>query len=145
MRRYGIPLLVVETYVDPEHNDNQGTCYTAAGWENLGYSSGYQAYGKERTHPKLYFLKALNSNSYGALRSEIPHALLTGVKDVSGKSNSNYVLDASKFNLKSLCQVLKNVYTVVAAKGERERDIHMWISQPVSPVGICFVSSSSSL
>jgi hypothetical protein len=25
-----------------------------------------------------------------------------------------------------LSQVLKNVYTIVAAKGERERDIHMW-------------------
>jgi hypothetical protein len=26
------------------------------------------------------------------------------------------------------CLVLKNVYTVVAAKGERERDTHMWIN-----------------
>lgn len=102
MRRYGIPILAVETYVDPQHNDNQGTCYSAAGWENLGYSTGYQAYGEERTHSKWYFLKELHPNSYSALRAEIPHALLTGAKEVSGKSNNNYVLDATKFNLKSL-------------------------------------------
>ena len=33
LKQYGIPLLAVETYVDPEHNDNQGSCYLAAGWE----------------------------------------------------------------------------------------------------------------
>lgn len=123
MRRYGIPLLAVETYVDPEHNGNQGTCYTAAGWENLGYSTGYQAYGAERTHSKWYFLKALNSNSYSALRSEIPHALLTGVKDVSGKSNSNYVLDASKFNLKSLQEDLCSIKDPRGKQGRRYRFI----------------------
>jgi hypothetical protein len=123
MRRYGIPLLAVETYVDPKHNDNEGTCYTAAGWENLGYSSGYQAYGEERTHSKWYFLKELNSNSFGALRSEIPHALLTGVKDVSGKSNNNYVLDASKFNLKSLQNDLSSINDPRSRQGLRYRFI----------------------
>lgn len=106
MRRYGIPLLALETYVDPEHNKNDGTCYAAAGWSKLGLSSGYQAYGKERTHGKWYFLKALHPQSYEALRSPIPHALMTGVKEVSGESNNNFVLDASKFDIKSLQRAL---------------------------------------
>ena len=42
MRRYGVPLLALETYVDPEYNDNHGTCYIAAGWKRLGLSTGYQ-------------------------------------------------------------------------------------------------------
>ena len=109
LRRYGIPLLSLETYVDPQHNSNQGTCYTAAGWSNLGTSTGYQAFGEERTHGKLYFLKPLHSNSYAALRSDIPHALMTGVKKVSGESNNNFVLDASKFDMKSLQKALTGV------------------------------------
>jgi len=34
---------------------------------------------------------------------------MTGVKDVSGVSNSNFVLDASKFNIKSLQKALSAV------------------------------------
>lgn len=109
LRRYGVPLLALETYVDPEHNDNEGTCYTAAGWKKLGLSTGYQAYGKERTHGKWYFLKALHQQSYEALSSEIPHSLMTGVKEVSGTSNNNFVLDATKFDIKSLQTALSAV------------------------------------
>jgi hypothetical protein len=109
MRRYGIPLLALETYVDPQHNNNDGTCYIAAGWNRLGLSTGYQAAGKERTHGKWYFLKALHPQSYEALRSPIPHALMTGVKEVSGSSNNNFVLDASKFDIKSLQKALSAI------------------------------------
>lgn len=108
-RRYGVPLLALETYVDPRHNDNEGTCYTAAGWEKLGLSTGYQAYGKERTHGKWYFVKKLHPQSFAALSAVIPHALLTGVKEVSGKSNNNYVLDAAQFNISALQEALKSV------------------------------------
>lgn len=108
-RRYGIPLLALETYVDPTHNDNTGACYSAAGWENLGFSTGYQPAGEERTHGKLYFLKALHKDSYAALSSPIPHALMTGLKEVSGESNNNYVPDASKFDLRSLQKDLESI------------------------------------
>jgi len=121
LRRYGIPLLAVETYVDPEHNGNTGTCYTAAGWENLGYSTGYQARGEERTHSKWYFLKALHKDSFAALRSEIPHALLTREKEVSGKSNNNYVLDASKFDIKALQKDLSAITDPRGKQGRRYR------------------------
>lgn len=120
-RRYGIPLLALETYVDPQHNDNDGTCYVAAGWSKLGLSTGYQAYGEERTHGKWYFLKSLHQQSYEALRSEIPHALMTGVKDVSGASNNNFVLDASKFDMKSLQKALSVVEDPRTKHGIRYR------------------------
>jgi len=99
---YGRAILAVETYVDPNHNENKGACYSASGWENLGYSSGFEKSKGERTHSKWYFLKALHKDSYKALSSELPHALITGIKPVSGESNNNKVLDASKLNLKSL-------------------------------------------
>jgi hypothetical protein len=99
----------METYVDPERNDNQGSCYLAAGWNRLGMSSGYEISKGERTHGKWYFLKPLHDDSYKALRSEIPHALLTGVKSVSGESNNNFVLDASKFRIDELKKALSQV------------------------------------
>jgi hypothetical protein len=101
-KQYGIPLLALETYVDPEYNDNSGICYEAAGWCNLGYSSGHLDNDGERTHSKWYFLKPLHKDSYKALRADVPHALMTGVKEVSGKSNNSYVLDAAKIDLKEL-------------------------------------------
>ena len=121
MRRYGSPLLGVETYVDPSHNDNDGTCYTAAGWERLGMSTGYVAFGAERTHGKWYFLKALHERSYEALRSDIPHALMTGVKEVSGESNNNFVFDAAKFDIKELQKALSAIDDPRTAHGVRYR------------------------
>jgi len=123
LRRYGVPILALETYVDPQHNNNQGTCYTAAGWSNLGISTGYQAFGKERTHGKLYFLKPLHTNSYAALRSDIPHALMTGVKQVAGESNNNFVLDALKFDMNSLQKSLAGVTDPRSQHGVRYRFI----------------------
>jgi len=108
-KHYGIPLLAVETYVDPSYNNNQGSCYSASGWSKLGLSSGYVTGSGERTSGKWYFLKALHKDSYKALSSTIPHCLLTGVKPVSKKSNNNYVLEASKLNLKSLQQDLEKI------------------------------------
>ena len=108
-KQYGVPLLALETYVDPEHNDNTGTCYEASGWENLGYSTGHLHNNGERTHSKWYFLKALHKDSYKALSADIPHALLTGIKEVDGKSNNNYVLDASKISLSELQEDLKSI------------------------------------
>jgi hypothetical protein len=106
---YGIPILALETYVDPEHNENNGACYKAAGWENLGLSSGYQKKSGERTHGKWYFLKPLHKDSFEALSSDIPHALITGVKAVDGKSNNNFVLDAKKIDLVSLGEDLEQI------------------------------------
>ena len=123
-RRYGVPLLAVETYVDPEHNENQGTCYIAAGWERLGLSTGYSNYNAEtdkyeRTNGKWYFLKALHADSFKALRCEIPHALMTGTKEVSGKTNNNFILDASQFKFKELQEELCKIEDPRGAQGQQ--------------------------
>ena len=135
MKHYGIPLLAVETYVDPEQNDHQGTCYLAAGWEKLGYSSGYEVHDQERTHSKWYFLKALHKDSYAALCSEIPHALLTGVKEVSGVTNNNYVLDASKIKLEGLRAALEKIKDPRGRQGRRYEFV------PLLSLCICAVVS----
>lgn len=111
----------IETYVDPSRNENEGTCYTAAGWERLGISTGYAAFGAERTHGKWYFLKALHERSYEALRCDIPHALMTGVKEVSGESNNNFVFDAAKFDIKDLQKALSAIDDPRTAHGVRYR------------------------
>jgi predicted transposase YbfD/YdcC len=109
MAQYGTPILALETYVDPEHNNNQGTCYKANGWQLLGNSTGHKAKGKKRTHPKLYFLKALHRDSFKALSSDIPHALITGVKSVTKESNNNFVLDANKIKLSDLLKKFSRI------------------------------------
>lgn len=108
-KQYGVPLLALETYVDPEHNDNNGACYTAAGWENLGYSSGYQAPETERTHSKWYFLKPLHADSYSVLRSPFEHTLLTGAKGVTGESNNNFVFNWTEVKLRDLQEHLASI------------------------------------
>lgn len=134
-KRYGIPLLAVETYVDPEHNDNQGTCYTAAGWENLGYSTGHLHENGERTHSKWFFLKSLHQDAFRALSSDLPHALLTGVKEVSKESNNNYVLDASRIEVKELQEGLKKI------KDPRRRQGRSYELVPLLSLCICAVVS----
>jgi hypothetical protein len=135
LRHYGFPILAVETYVDPNHNDNDGKCYSAAGWENLGYSSGYEAYNQERTHSKWYFLKSLHQDSYAALSSDIPHALLTGIKSVSRESNNNYVLDASKFKLTDLQKDLGKI------KDPRNKQGQLYQFVPLLSYCVCAVIS----
>jgi len=125
LRRYGVPILALETYVDPDYNDNQGTCYIAAGWKRLGLSSGYQETGKERTSGKWYLLKSLHPKSFEALRSEIPHALMTGVKEVSGESNNNFVFDASKLKVKELKAALSSVSDPRTGQGVRYKFLPM--------------------
>lgn len=119
LKQYGVPLLALETYVDPEYHQNEGTCYKAAGWINLGLSSGYETEDGERTHGKWYFLKSLHKDSYQALAADLPNALLTGIKPVSGVSNNNYVLDASKIDLSELQKELVTITDPRSAHGLR--------------------------
>ncbi len=70
--RYGHPVVLVETFVDPESYN--GTLYTASGWQELGYTDGhgrvrrdfYQAHGK----PKRLFAKELYRNARRSLAAD---------------------------------------------------------------------------
>jgi len=56
------PVLVVESFVDPERFS--GSCYLAAGWEQLGATQGYRRHQRdfyqEDGHPKELWVRALH-------------------------------------------------------------------------------------
>jgi hypothetical protein len=70
--RYGHPVLVVETFVDPEHFG--GTVYTANGWQELGQTDGWgrhqRDYYVKHDKPKRLFARELCSNARRSLQAE---------------------------------------------------------------------------
>ena len=63
--RFGYPLLLLETFVDPTRF--AGTIYKAANWRFAGYRKGYQrtrnGYGNTRKSPKKVFVQPLQRNA----------------------------------------------------------------------------------
>jgi hypothetical protein len=70
--RYGHPVLVVETFVDPEQFC--GTVYTANGWEELGQTDGcgrhQRDYYVRHDKPKRLFVRELCPNARRSLQAE---------------------------------------------------------------------------
>jgi hypothetical protein len=70
--RYGHPVLVVETFVDPALFN--GTVYTAAGWEELGLTQGNtrksRDYYEPNGQPKRLFVKALQRDACKRLQAQ---------------------------------------------------------------------------
>ena len=70
--RYGHPVLVVETFVDPEQFC--GTVYTAQGWEELGTTDGWgrhqRDYYVKHDKPKRLFARELCPNARRSLQAE---------------------------------------------------------------------------
>lgn len=74
---FGYPVQVVETFVDPQRF--RGTCYKAAGWEQLGPTQGYerdwQDFYTDTKHPKQLWVRALSQSSLEQVRAaELPAA-----------------------------------------------------------------------
>lgn len=69
--RYGHPVLVVETFVDPQLYC--GTVYTANGWEALGQTDGWgrhrRDYYVKHDRPKLLFVRELCRNARRSLQA----------------------------------------------------------------------------
>ena len=65
LNRFGYPLLLMETFVDP--SKFVGTIYQAANWKFIGKTKGYQrtrnGYSNTRHTPKLVFVQALQRNT----------------------------------------------------------------------------------
>ena len=80
--RYGHPVLVVETFVDPSRFN--GTVYTAAGWEELGLTQGNSRksrdYYEKNGQPKRLFVKALERNACERLQAQTLEADLAPVE-----------------------------------------------------------------
>jgi len=68
-KRFGHPLLCLETFVDPQRF--QGTVYRAANWSYLGLTRGYrrtrQGYSGQSLSPKKVFVMPLQSNARSLL------------------------------------------------------------------------------
>ena len=64
-KRFGHPLLLLETFVDPSRF--RGTIYRASNWLCLGHTRGYRrvqgGYSATPTTPKLVFARPLNPNA----------------------------------------------------------------------------------
>ncbi len=72
-KKFGYPLLLMETFVDP--SKFAGTIYKAANWQCLGKTKGYQrirkGYSNHRSTPKLVFVQPLQRNTLFLLSSDI--------------------------------------------------------------------------
>jgi hypothetical protein len=70
-KRYGYPVLAVETFVDPQRF--RGTCYKAAGWEVLGPTQGnqrhWQDFYTDTRHPKELWVRPLGATALEQLRA----------------------------------------------------------------------------
>ena len=71
--RYGHPVVLVETFVDPEHYC--GTTYTVSGWKELGLTEGHgrvrRDFYTEHGRPKRLFAKELGRGVRRSLAAEV--------------------------------------------------------------------------
>lgn len=82
-KRYGHPVLVVESFVDPERFC--GTVYTANGWQELGPTDGWgrcaRDYYVKHGKPKRLFVKELCQNARRSLQAQHLKPALAMVED----------------------------------------------------------------
>ena len=71
-RKYGHPVLVVETFVDPDQFS--GGCYRAGGWKEVGQTSGFgrcrRDYYVQHDKPKRLFVRELVRGACRSLQAE---------------------------------------------------------------------------
>jgi len=84
--RYGHPVQVVETFVDPERF--QGTVYTAQGWQELGLTDGFGRHRRDfyvaHDKPKRLFARELVRNARRSLQAEHLKPTLVSVEKKAG-------------------------------------------------------------
>lgn len=76
IRYHGHPILLVETFVDP--NSFRGTCYKASNWAYVGKTQGFRKSAKQYIYhgdSKLVFIKTLEKNAKNYLTQVLlaPH------------------------------------------------------------------------
>jgi hypothetical protein len=84
--RYGHPVLVVETFVDPEQFN--GTVYTANGWQEVGLTDGWgrcrRDFYVQHDKPKRLFVREVVKNARRSLQAEHLKPALAGVERKAG-------------------------------------------------------------
>jgi Domain of unknown function (DUF4338)/DDE_Tnp_1-associated len=105
-RAYGHPVLVVETFVDPEQFC--GTVYTANGWEELGQTDGsgrhQRDYYVRHDKPKRLFVRELRRNARRSLQAEKLKPVLAMVEAKAGLRSRH-----STKQIESIVDTLKQV------------------------------------
>jgi Domain of unknown function (DUF4338) len=83
VRRWGHPVALVETFVDPHLY--QGTAYKASGWTRLGLTSGWKRsaedFYQKHDRPKQIWVRELVPNACAKLRAEEVPAEWKGVEE----------------------------------------------------------------
>jgi len=81
--RYGHPVLVVESFVDPAQFC--GTLYSASGWSELGTTEGCGRHARDfyvrHERPKRLFVRALEKNARRSLQAEPLRPALAAVEE----------------------------------------------------------------
>ena len=84
--RYGHPVMVVETFVDPEQFC--GTVYTANGWQELGLTDGWgrcrRDYYVQHDKPKRLFVREVAPKARRSLQAEQLKPALAAVEQKAG-------------------------------------------------------------
>ena len=84
--RYGHPVLVVETFVDPEQFN--GTVYRANGWREVGLTDGWgrcrRDFYVQHDKPKRLFVREIVKNARRSLQAEHLKPALSGVEKKAG-------------------------------------------------------------
>ena len=110
--RFGFPLLMMETFVDPSRF--VGTIYHAANWKLVGKTQGYQrirnGYSNQRQTAKLVFVHPLQRNARLVLSgSSLPQQYVTGAPR----------LKLTAEQMRSLPDFFKNINDPRRAQGKR--------------------------
>jgi hypothetical protein len=118
--RFGFPLLMLETFVDPPRF--KGTIYRAANWKLVGKTKGYRrirnSYSSKSEVPKLVFLYPLQTNAKRILSGPfLPQLYLTGEPRMK----------LSADHMRSLPDFFKNIPDPRRAAGKRH-SIHVVLS-----------------
>jgi hypothetical protein len=104
--RYGHPVVLVETFVDPEQFC--GTVYTASGWQELGQTDGFgrvrRDFYVEHNKPKRLFARELCKNARRSLQAD---QLKVTLAPVEAKTHPRCTQSVAE--LRSLIQYLKSL------------------------------------
>jgi hypothetical protein len=103
---YGHPVLLVETFVDPEQFS--GTVYTANGWEELGQTDGSGRHRRDyyvrHDKPKRLFVRQLVRNARRSLQAEKLKPALAQVEAKAGMRSRHTAKE-----IQSIIQLLRAV------------------------------------
>lgn len=129
--RFGFPLLLIETFVDPTRFD--GTVYKASNWRFVGYSKGYQrtrdGYSNTIKIPKMVFVQPVQRSA----RTILSHPIINKRYKIGGPR-----MKLSAQQMKSLPSFFKEITDPRREQGRRHRlEIVLSMAAAATLCGMC--------